>query len=74
MRETERDTHLKQVQTLLMRKIENTEIKINREKEIDESMYKALTERLPEETFLLKKLYCELFLRKLLRTKMNNLI
>jgi hypothetical protein len=37
-------------------------------------MYKALTERLPEESFLLKKLYCELFLRKMLRTKMNNLI
>lgn len=58
----------------MMRKFQNNEMKTNREHELESSMYKALTERLPEENTIVKKLNCELFLRKLLRSKMNKLM
>jgi hypothetical protein len=35
MRETERDGHLRSVQTILMRKVQNSELKLSREQSIE---------------------------------------
>lgn len=53
-----RTTHLLEVEGMLRKKLDNCELKNGREQFLEESMEKALTDRLPEENFFGGKFKC----------------
>lgn len=49
-------------------------MKQSREQFLEDALYRALTDRMPEEKYLLGKWKCETVLKELLRTKMRKTI
>lgn len=49
-------------------------MKNSRQQFLEDALYRALNDRLPEEKYLLGKWKCEVFLKEMLRSKMKRII